>query len=59
MQGGTSSAYKKSILERGCVDETYNQDKVALFRIQVSGRYNMQAIQVDLVNLIKTSIQEI
>lgn len=45
-----SSGYKRFIYENGSVDETYDGDKTALFRVQGSGPENMQAIQVDLVS---------
>ncbi|KAL5991476.1 actin filament capping [Asimina triloba] len=48
-KGGMSSCYKNFISENGILDETYDEDKIALFRVQGSGPENMQAIQVDLV----------
>lgn len=48
-KGRMSSAYKRFVSENGNVDETYDRDKTALFRVQGSGPENMQAIQVDLV----------
>ncbi|KAK9124474.1 hypothetical protein Sjap_014076 [Stephania japonica] len=49
-KGGWSSRYKKSITERGIADETYDEDKASLFRVQGTDPNNMQAIQVDLVS---------
>jgi hypothetical protein len=48
-KGGISSGYKKYIAEKEVDDDTYNENGVALFRIQGSGPENMQAIQVDPV----------
>ncbi|PON72763.1 Villin [Parasponia andersonii] len=48
-KGGLSDGYKKHISEKEVPDETYQEDGVALFRIQGSGPDNMQAIQVDAV----------
>lgn len=48
-KGGLSDGYKKHIAEKEVPDETYQEDGVALFRIQGSGPDNMQAIQVDAV----------
>ncbi|GLT28606.1 hypothetical protein SLA2020_035260 [Shorea laevis] len=48
-KGGLSNGYKNSIAEKEIPDETYNEDGVALFRIQGSGPDNMQAIQVETV----------
>lgn len=45
-----SSGFKRFIYENGTVDETYDGDKTALFRVQGLGPENMQAIQVDLVS---------
>ena len=52
LQGGISSGYKKYIAEEEVDDDTYNENGLALFRIQGSGPENMQAIQVDPVYLI-------
>ncbi|XP_021891713.1 villin-1 isoform X2 [Carica papaya] len=49
-KGGMSSSYKRLIAERGIEDETYDEKKTALFRIQGTSPNNMQAIQVDLVS---------
>lgn len=46
-----SSQYHKFIAEKGLPDETYDGKKPALFRVQGKGPNNMQAIQVDMVNL--------
>ncbi|XP_024019901.1 villin-4 [Morus notabilis] len=48
-KGGLSDGYKKYVEEKEVPDETYQEDGVALFRIQGSGPDNMQAIQVDAV----------
>ncbi|KAK1414071.1 hypothetical protein QVD17_29810 [Tagetes erecta] len=48
-QGGLSSGYKNYISEKGLPDETYQEDGIALFRVQGSGPENMQSIQVDSV----------
>ncbi|XP_077238711.1 villin-like 1 [Tasmannia lanceolata] len=49
-KGGMSSGYKRFISENGIADETYDEHKTALFRVQGSSPDNMQAIQVDLVS---------
>ncbi|CAK8565915.1 unnamed protein product [Lathyrus sativus] len=49
-KGGNSSGYKKFIEEKGIVDETPNENLVALFRVQGTSPDNMQAIQVDQVS---------
>ncbi|KAJ7955811.1 villin 4 [Quillaja saponaria] len=46
-KGGLSDGYRNYIAEKEIPDETYNEDGVALFRIQGSGPDNMQAIQVE------------
>ncbi|XP_019442412.1 PREDICTED: villin-4-like [Lupinus angustifolius] len=48
-KGGFSDAYKNYIVEKEIPDETYNEEGVALFRIQGSGPENMQAIQTESV----------
>lgn len=48
-KGGHSSGYKKFISENDIVDDTYQGDGTALFRIQGSGPDSMQTIQVDAV----------
>ena len=48
-QGGLSKGYKNYVAEKEIQDETYQEDGVALFRVQGSGPENMQAIQVDPV----------
>ncbi|KAL5162616.1 Villin-3 [Glycine soja] len=50
LKGGNSSGYMKFIEEKGIVDETYNENLVALFRVQGASPDNMQAIQVDQVS---------
>ncbi|MQL77789.1 hypothetical protein Taro_010202 [Colocasia esculenta] len=50
LKGGTSAGYKIFISENGIADETYHDDKTALFRVQGSRPDNMQAIEVDLVS---------
>lgn len=49
LQGGLSKGYKNYVAEKEIQDETYQEDGVALFRVQGSGPENMQAIQVDPV----------
>ncbi|XP_076946933.1 villin-1-like [Bidens hawaiensis] len=49
-KGGMGSRYKSMIAEKGIDDETYDDKKTALFRIQGTNRDNMQAIQVDQVS---------
>ena len=46
-QGGLTDGYKNFIAKKEILDETYQEDGVALFRVQGSGPENMQAIQVD------------
>jgi len=48
-KGGLTDGYKNFIAEKEIPDETYQEDGVALFRVQGSGPENMQAIQVDPV----------
>lgn len=57
MQGGVSSGYKNYIAEKEIVDNTYTDDGVALFRVQGYGPENMQAIQVEPVNLVELTLQ--
>ncbi|XP_028103644.1 villin-1 [Camellia sinensis] len=49
-KGGMSTRYKRSIAEKGVLDETYDDTKTALFRVQGKSLNNMQAIQVDQVS---------
>lgn len=49
-QGGLSDGYKNYVAEKEVPDETYQEDGVALFRVQGSGPDNMQAIQVEAVS---------
>ncbi|XP_050373663.1 villin-4 isoform X2 [Argentina anserina] len=49
LKGGLSDGYKKYVAEKELPDETYQEDGVALFRVQGSGPDNMQAIQVEAV----------
>ncbi|KAA3489670.1 villin-1 [Gossypium australe] len=49
-KGGISAGYKKFIAETGVDDDTYDEKKTALFRVQGTGPENMQAIQVDHVS---------
>ncbi|XVE59399.1 hypothetical protein DITRI_Ditri05aG0043600 [Diplodiscus trichospermus] len=49
-KGGISAGYKKFIAESGIDDDTYDEKKTALFRVQGTSPENMQAIQVDLVS---------
>lgn len=51
-QGGVSSGYKNSVKENGTFDETYSEEGLALFRVQGYGPENMQAIQVEPVDLV-------
>lgn len=37
--------------EKGIAEETYDESKTALFRVQGTSPHNMQAIQVDTVSL--------
>ncbi|KDP35406.1 hypothetical protein JCGZ_10390 [Jatropha curcas] len=48
-KGGLSTGYKNYIAENELPDETYQEDGLALFRVQGSGPDNMQAIQVEPV----------
>ncbi|KAI3524188.1 hypothetical protein L1887_02840 [Cichorium endivia] len=49
LKGGLSSGYKNYISEKGLPDDTYQEDGIALFRVQGYGPENMQSIQVDPV----------
>ncbi|KAK7387220.1 hypothetical protein VNO78_27824 [Psophocarpus tetragonolobus] len=49
-KGGNSSGYRKFIEEKSILDETYNENLVALFRVQGTSPDNIQAIQVDQVS---------
>ncbi|XP_030537534.1 villin-1 isoform X2 [Rhodamnia argentea] len=49
-KGGKSSRYRKLIAETGMPDETFDETKTALFRVQGKSPNNMQAIQVDQVS---------
>ncbi|XP_004296465.1 PREDICTED: villin-4 isoform X2 [Fragaria vesca subsp. vesca] len=49
LKGGLSDGYKKYVAEKEVPDDTYQEDGVALFRVQGSGPDNMQAIQVEAV----------
>nr|XP_027110980.1 villin-1-like isoform X2 [Coffea arabica] len=48
-KGGKSTGYKTFIAENDNADETYHDSKTALFRVEGTSSYNMQAIQVDEV----------
>ncbi|XP_020571122.1 villin-1 isoform X2 [Phalaenopsis equestris] len=50
LKGGLSSGYILFLSEQGITNETYDKDKLALFRVQGSSPRNMQAIQVDPVS---------
>ncbi|KAI7981332.1 Villin-1 [Camellia lanceoleosa] len=50
LKGGMSTRYKRSVAEKGVLDETYDDTKTALFRVQGKSLNNMQAIQVDQVS---------
>ncbi|MFS7953504.1 putative villin headpiece, villin/Gelsolin, ADF-H/Gelsolin-like domain superfamily [Helianthus anomalus] len=49
-KGGMGSRYKSIVAEKGVDDETYDDKKTALFRIQGTNRENMQAVQVDQIS---------
>ncbi|XVF05346.1 hypothetical protein REPUB_Repub05bG0164200 [Reevesia pubescens] len=49
-KGGISTGYKKFIAESGIDDDTYDENKTALFQVQGTSPENMQAIQVDHVS---------
>lgn len=49
-KGGMSAGYKKFLAESGIDDDTYDEKKTALFRVQGTSPENMQAIQVDHVS---------
>ncbi|KAK2969183.1 hypothetical protein RJ640_025896, partial [Escallonia rubra] len=49
-KGGMSVRYKRSAAEKGMGDETYDDTKTALFRVQGTSITNMQAVQVDEVS---------
>ncbi|KAJ6345291.1 hypothetical protein OIU78_008044 [Salix suchowensis] len=49
-KGGLSKRYKNLIAEKGILDETYDEQKTALFRVQGISPENMQAIQVNQVS---------
>ncbi|XP_043725223.1 villin-1 isoform X2 [Telopea speciosissima] len=57
-KGGMSSRYKCFISEKAITDETFGEQKVALFRIQGSGPNSMQAIQVDPPTWQPVSVRE-
>ncbi|KAK8969738.1 Villin-4 [Platanthera guangdongensis] len=50
--GGISSGYKKFMVESAIEDKTYNPEGIALFLVQGFGPENMQAIQVNLPNIV-------
>lgn len=54
MKGGKSTRYKMFIAEKDIADETYDDSKTALFRVQGTSPNNMQAIQVDQVCFISS-----
>ncbi|PRQ34679.1 putative villin/Gelsolin [Rosa chinensis] len=43
-KGGRSQRYKKLVAEKGIADETYDESKTTLFRVQGTSPNNMQAI---------------
>ncbi|RXH76708.1 hypothetical protein DVH24_019596 [Malus domestica] len=51
LKGGLSSGYKKSVEEKGLMDETYTADCVALFRLSGTSVHNNKAVQVDAEDL--------
>ncbi|KAG8660147.1 hypothetical protein MANES_02G120200v8 [Manihot esculenta] len=50
LKGGLSKRYRTFIAENGILDETYEEGKPALFRVQGTSPSSMQAIQVDQVS---------
>ncbi|KAJ9146791.1 hypothetical protein P3X46_029018 [Hevea brasiliensis] len=50
LKGGLSKRYKRFIAENGILDETYDEGKTSLFRVQGTSPSSMQAIQVDQVS---------
>jgi hypothetical protein len=52
-QGGRSAAYKSSVLQKSPRNGCHESEGVALFRVQGLKHYCVQAIQVDLVSLVK------
>ncbi|KAG7949492.1 hypothetical protein I3843_13G065300 [Carya illinoinensis] len=55
-KGGMSKGYKKFIAENGLTDETYGENKTALFRVQGTSPHNMQAIQLDPLLQVSSSL---
>ncbi|KAG9142016.1 hypothetical protein Leryth_009373 [Lithospermum erythrorhizon] len=49
-KGGIGKRYKEFIANKGVADETFDDSKTALFRVQGTSPYNIQAIQVDQVS---------
>lgn len=49
-KGGMGKRYKKSTAEKGIPDETFDDTKTALFRVQGKSLSNIQAVQVDQVS---------
>ncbi|GAB2234000.1 hypothetical protein Drorol1_Dr00003235 [Drosera rotundifolia] len=49
-KGGKSSRYKSFIAEKGMIDDTYDGNMTALFRVQGTSLLNMQAVQVNSVS---------
>nr|GMD69271.1 villin-1 isoform X1 [Ipomoea batatas] len=49
-KGGMSTRYKTFLDEKGIEDDTFDDNKIALFRIQGTSPCNMQAFQVDHVS---------
>jgi len=52
-QGGRSAAYKNSVLQKNPRNGYHQKEGVALFRVQGLKHDCVQAIQVDLVSLLK------
>jgi hypothetical protein len=52
-QGGRSAAYKSSVLQKNPRNGYHQKEGVALFRVQGLKHDCVQAIQVDLVSLVK------
>jgi len=52
-QGGRCAAYKSSVLQKSPRNGYHQKEGVALFRVQGLKHDCVQAIQVDLVSLVK------
>lgn len=49
MQGGISSGYKKSIVDKNLNDDTFTSDSLALIQVSGISVHNNKAVQVDAV----------